>query len=397
MAHFLGVAGVVPEPVSEPAVATALVADDDESLQGLLGRYLEAEGLTVSTARTGREAIARIREAPPDLVFLDVEMPGKTGLDVLAAMREQRLDAAVIITTAYGSEEIVAEALRRGADDYLSKPFDHSDVQTVLDRTTARLLLRRQNAALRERIADHQRQLEDEVARAVQVVAELMPSSPPAIDGFDLAAACISAREVGGDFYDWERLPSGTLSLTVGDVMGKGLSAALLMATARAVVRALVPDRGPGDILQRTAAALDGDLGRSGAFVTLFHAQIDIQSGCTRYVDAGHGYVLLRRANGAIEELKPWGLPLGVDARERYQEGSVVLDPGDTLLIYSDGLTEARPDLFADRAAVASFIGGEGDAASIVRDVLAAVEEVRPLPDDLTVAVLRRQPIAAAV
>lgn len=397
MAHLLDVAESLAESTADLAIRNVLIADDDPSLRELLAQYLQAEGLAITQAGSGRAALARIHESPPDLVFLDVEMPGKTGLDVLAAIREIHVDAAVIITTAYGSEDIVAEALRRGADDYLRKPFDRADVQAVVDRTTARLLLTRQNRALRERLAEHRRELEQEVARAAQVVAELLPSSPPVAEGFDLAAACVSAREVGGDFYDWQRLPSGAVSLTVGDVMGKGLSAALLMATARAVLRALVGDRRPGEIMQRTAAALDADLGRSGAFVTLFHAQVDTQSGTMRYVDAGHGYVLLRRMNGTVEELKPWGLPLGIDSEERYHEGCISLDPGDTLVVYSDGLAEARPDLFGDTQAVATFIGEREDAAAIVRDALAAVAEVRPLPDDLTVAVVRRQPVAAAV
>jgi len=132
------------------------------------------------------------------------------------------------------------------------------------------------------------------------------------------------------------------------------------------VLRALVTDNSPAAAVQRTAAALDEDLARSGAFVTLFHAQIDIGGG-VRYVDAGHGYVLLRRADGRVEELRPWGLPVGVDAHERYVEGHVDLAPGDTLLIYSDGVAEARPDVFAlpvDVAACAAGEGGGGRAAS---------------------------------
>lgn len=135
---------------------------------------------------------------------------------------------------------ICCAPLRRGADDYLRKPFDRGDLQAVLDRTIAKLLLTRQNAELRERVMAHQRHIDGELAQAARVVAELLPPAPPVIAGFELAAACVSAREVGGDFYDWQLLPSGELSLTVGDVMGKGLSAALLMATVRAVLRALV-------------------------------------------------------------------------------------------------------------------------------------------------------------
>lgn len=381
---------------SEPVTFRVLVADDDEWTRHLLRNYLVNEGVDVQTVRNGEEAAERFLDQRPDIVFLDVEMPGRSGLDVLALIREQPVDTAVVITTAYGTDRVVATALRRGADDYLRKPFDRGDLQAVLDRTMARLLLTRQNAALRARLQDHQRRLDEELARAAAVVGELLPSQAPSLSGFEMAAACLSARELGGDFYDWQTLAGGGLSLTVGDVMGKGLSAALLMATVRAVLRALVTDNSPAVAVQRTAAALDEDLARSGAFVTLFHAQIDADGG-VRYVDAGHGYVLLRRADGRVEELRPWGLPVGVDAHERYVEGHVDLAPGDTLLIYSDGVAEARPDVFATPVDVAACAAGEGGATEVVERLMAAVTPVRPLPDDLTVVVLRRQPVAAGV
>lgn len=378
---------------AQPVTFRVLVADDDEWTRNLLRSYLESEGVEVEMVRSGVEAIARLLSRP-DIVFLDVEMPGRTGLDVLGQIREQQLDTAVIITTAYGSEDVVVRAMRQGADDYLRKPFDRGDLQAVLDRTIARLLLSRQNAALRMRVMEHQRHIDAELTRAAEVVAEWLPPAVPQIAGFDLAAACVSAREVGGDFYDWQQLPSGVLSLTVGDVMGKGLPAALLMASVRAVLRALVTDNAPAAVVQRTAAALDHDLARAGAFVTLFHAQIDAASGDIHYVDAGHGYVLLRRADGTVEELKPWGLPLGVDSNEQYAEGFVRLEPGDMLLVYSDGLTEARPDIFGDRDKVASYAAPGSDTRDAVQRLMDAVAAVRPLPDDLTVVVLRRHPAA---
>ena len=382
---------------AEPITFRVLVADDDEWIRNLLRSYLSAEGVDVETVRNGDEAITRFCKVHPDIVFLDVEMPGSTGLDVLEMIRGQSFDTAVVITTAYGSEDTAITALRRGADDYLRKPFEREDLQMVLDRTIARLLLTRQNATLRAHLVEHQRRADEELARAAAVVAELMPSAPPAMPGFELAAACLSARDVGGDFYDWQQLPSGALSLTVGDVMGKGLPAALLMATVRAVVRALVPDNDPADVVHRTAAALDHDLTRSGAFVTLFHAQVDRGTASIRYVDAGHGYVLLLRGSGEVEQLQQWGLPIGVDGTEGYPEGTVQLHPGDSLVIYSDGLTEARPDIFGARDRVAAYAHTRVTARQLIDDLMEEVRQVRPLPDDLTVVVLRRPPVEAAL
>lgn len=177
--------------------------------------------------------------------------------------------------------------------------------------------------------------------------------------------------------------------------MGKGMSAALLMATVRAVIRAMVSQHGPADAVQHTASSLDSDLARSGSFVTLFHAQLNTITGDLRYVDAGHGQALLRRSNGDIAPLQPWGLPLGVMTTERYSEGVVTLAPGDLLVIYSDGLSEARPELFRDQATLASQLTSD-DTAGVTAQKLVdlATAGGGPLPDDLTVVVVRRPPAA---
>ena len=300
---------------------------------------------------------------------------------------------AVILTTAYSSEQVAIAALRHGADDYLRKPFDRGEFQAALDRTLSRLTMSRQIKQLRKELEKKQVQLAEELARAAAVQSELLPIENPPLPGFEIGARCLPAREVGGDFYDWQQLPGGVLSLTVGDGMGKGMSAALLMATVRAVIRAMVSQHGPADAVQHTATSLDGDLARSGSFVTLFHAQLNTLTSEVRYVDAGHGQVLLRRADGTLEPLQPFGLPLGVLSTERYSEGRVTLEPGDVLVIYSDGLSEARPELFRDQQTLASqIVSDETAGATAQRLVDLATSTGGQLPDDLTVVVVRRSP-----
>jgi serine phosphatase RsbU (regulator of sigma subunit) len=226
------------------------------------------------------------------------------------------------------------------------------------------------------------------------VQAELLPTEQPALSGFEIGARCIPASAVGGDFYDWQQLPAGALSITVGDVMGKGMSAALLMATVRAVIRAMAAEHGPASAVRQTAAALDGDLARSGSFVTLFHAQLNVTTAELRYVDAGHGQVFLRRADGTLETLSPWGLPLGVASTDDYHEGSVTLGEGDLLIIYSDGLSEARPDLFRDQAALAAQIRQHERASETAQRLVELATSAGPLPDDLTVVAVRRATVA---
>lgn len=378
---------------ADDAAPKVLVIDDDQEIHRLLRARLEARGYQVADAASGEEGVTRLRECNPDLVFLDVAMSGMTGIDVLDVIRSQRLDVAVILTTAYSSEQVAIAALRHGADDYLRKPFDRGEFQAALDRTLSRLTMSRQIKHLRKELEKKQVQLAEELARAAAVQSELLPIENPPLPGFEVGARCLPAREVGGDFYDWQQLPGGVLSLTVGDVMGKGMSAALLMATVRAVIRAMVSQHGPADAVQHTAISLDGDLARSGSFVTLFHAQLNTVTSELRYVDAGHGQALLRRADGTLEPLQPFGLPLGVLSTEHYSEGAVTLGPGDVLVIYSDGLSEARPELFRDQQTLAAqIVTDETAGATAQRLVDLATATGGQLPDDLTVVVVRRSP-----
>jgi serine phosphatase RsbU (regulator of sigma subunit) len=366
-----------------------LIVDDDEDMHRLLRSRLEARGHTVVSADSGEQALTRLAEINPDLIFLDLAMSGLTGLDVLDILRARGLDIAIVLTTAYGSEQVAVEALRRGADDYLRKPFDRSEFQAVLDRTLFRLQLSRQNALLQRQLDEQGQQLAAELARAAEVQSELLPRDTPALSGFELAARCVPAREVGGDFYDWQQLP-GVLSLTVGDVMGKGMPAALLMATVRAVLRAAASEHQPAAAVQFAARALDEDLARSGAFVTLFHAELDLASARLRYVDAGHGHVVFLRADGTVEDLKPWGLPIGVLSDEEYAEGTVDFAPGDLLLIYSDGLTDARPEL-RDKQVLAGLLDPDSTAGDVAQMLASrAIAGGGRLPDDMTIVVLKR-------
>jgi serine phosphatase RsbU (regulator of sigma subunit) len=377
-------------------VPKVLVIDDDQDIHRLLRARLEARGYHVTAASSGEEGVTRLRELQPDLVFLDVAMSGMTGIDVLDVIRSQRLDVAVILTTAYSSEQVAIAALRHGADDYLRKPFDRGEFQAALDRTLSRLTMSRQIKQLRKELEKKQLQLAEELARAAAVQSELLPVENPPLPGFEIGARCLPAREVGGDFYDWQQLPGGVLSLTVGDVMGKGMSAALLMATVRAVIRAMVSQHGPADAVQHTATSLDGDLARSGSFVTLFHAQLNTLTSELRFVDAGHGQALLRRADGTLVPLQPFGLPLGVLSTEHYSEGVATLGAGDVLVIYSDGLSEARPELFRDQETLAAQISRSetaGETAQRLVDL--ATAQGGQLPDDLTVVVVRRSPAGA--
>ncbi|BCS55739.1 SpoIIE family protein phosphatase [Geobacter sp. SVR] len=229
-------------------------------------------------------------------------------------------------------------------------------------------------------------QLQVELHYAAEIQAKLLPRNGPDIPGFDVAARCLPAKQVGGDFFDWQEVCEGVWALTLGDVMGKGMAAAMLMATVRAAVRS-VSHNHPSRALQLAEAALQHDLDNSESFVTLFMGQLHAARRRLLYVDCGHGFAFVRRRDGTVRRLLPRGLPLGVPGSKAYREGSVTLEKGDTLVLYSDGLIDARPELKLDSHLLARQLEGAASAAEMLERLIGLTEQQGPQPDDVTVLV----------
>ncbi|HJQ99648.1 MAG TPA: PP2C family protein-serine/threonine phosphatase, partial [Candidatus Polarisedimenticolaceae bacterium] len=179
---------------------------------------------------------------------------------------------------------------------------------------------------------------EIEVARQVQI--SLLPKTQPTLPGWELASATIPANDVGGDLIDYLDGASGRLGIALGDVAGKGMGAALLCAKLQATLRALAPQAAS---LEHLGAALNGVLERSGLdnrYATLFYAEIESGSGELRYLNAGHNPAL-QVTSARIDTLSASSLPLGMLPGTAYGQGTATLGPGDLVVLYSDGITEA--------------------------------------------------------
>jgi phosphoserine phosphatase RsbU/P len=232
-------------------------------------------------------------------------------------------------------------------------------------------------------------QMQVELRYAAQIQAKLLPRSRPSVPGFDLAATCLPAKQVGGDFYDWQQVYPAVFNLTLGDVMGKGMAAAMLMATVRASLHAVTLYNTPAQALHHAEKALYADLEASESFVTLFHGQLNAEDKVFSFVDCGHGYVFVKRANGTVEGLSPRGLPLGVQGGEVYQEGMIQLEKGDVLVLYSDGLIDANPQLDLNNQILAEQISSDATSQEMVDRLIDLTGHPDPQPDDITVVVLR--------
>lgn len=232
---------------------------------------------------------------------------------------------------------------------------------------------------------------EDEMARAHELQQRLLPRRGADVPGLDIAGRCSPSRELGGDFYDWQPLGE-SLQLLVADVMGKGLAAALIAASVRAVARGTSLFN-PLDVsVGRVATSLASDLEESGSFVTLFAARLDPATGDLGYVDAGHGLACVI-SQGALRWLRGAGLPVGAVAGSTWQLQHDHLDPGDTLLLLSDGVLDVHGDEAGLAAAVlAAAAGGlpaSGTAAALVDRLVEGARE-RGATDDVTVVAVVR-------
>jgi serine phosphatase RsbU (regulator of sigma subunit) len=171
--------------------------------------------------------------------------------------------------------------------------------------------------------------------------------------------------------------------------MGKGMAAAMLMATARAALHAVTLYNSPSQALGLAEKSLQTDLENSESFVTLFHGQLDAAARTLTFVDCAHGYVFLRRTNGTVENLSPRGLPIGVQEGQLYQEGTIHFEKGDTLVLYSDGLIDANPQLELTNKIFARHLGGRKNALEMVDQLISLTGMPDPQPDDITVLVVR--------
>jgi sigma-B regulation protein RsbU (phosphoserine phosphatase) len=397
----------IPRSASAPDTPAAnpgpriLVVDDNDDNRYTLALYLDVEGYTnVVTAQDGEEAIARLERESFDLVLLDVMMPKTDGYGVLAWLKDKnRLhNLPVIMVSALNEMNSVVRCIELGAVDYLTKPFN-----PVLLR--ARLGASLDKKRLRDQVRAHLKRLEDELEAARKLQMGMVPRSFPAPSRdfpWDIHASIEPAREVGGDLYDVFRIADGSLCFFIGDVSGKGMPAALFMARTKSIIR-IVTDlmrtngmpAGPADIMARVNRELCRD-NESTMFVTLFFGMLSAETGVLSYCNAGHNppYRLGNSGPSAINDAT--GVVLGVDPAAAYAPGTLALEPGETLVLYTDGVTEAfnaANEPFSEERLCAVLAERGRSCAQIVEAVAAAIKNFvgdTPRSDDVALLALRR-------
>ncbi len=208
--------------------------------------------------------------------------------------------------------------------------------------TIAQKLLQMVHTMTYAQILDHEKMTED-LKKARQVQESLLPENPPVLPGWGLAVVLKPAHETSGDFYDFLTLPDGRLGLVIADVTDKGTSAALFMALGRSLWRTFAVDypENPEKTLEETNRRILADT-HGGLFITLFYGILDPNNGTFTYCSAGHHPAYLVRAiDGSVEELSRTGIPLGVLKDVSWISERIIIRPGDSLVLYTDGITDA--------------------------------------------------------
>lgn len=386
--------------------AQVLIVDDLEVNRDLLARRVARLGHAHACAVSGRDALQRLRQAPFDLVLLDITMPEMDGYEALAQMKADPLLAhiPVVMVTAIDGVDSVVRCLELGAEDYITKPFNPVVLKARIESSLNKKRVADLNAKLLQ-------SLSREMAIAQHIQLGFLPDSLPQLPGWPLAASCVPARQVGGDFYDALVLQDGRLAFTVADVCDKGVGAALYMALIRSLLRISLQQAKPGHaaapMLEQAVSFTNNYIAevhaRDNMFATVFTAILCPRTGQLHYINAGHDAPLLLRCGAQTPEtLTPEGLAVGMMAGQQHAARGLHLHAGDSLLAYTDGLPEALSppgEPYGEQRVCAALAAQPGNPQALVARInteLAQHMGSRPPHDDVTLLCLHAAGLAGS-
>jgi sigma-B regulation protein RsbU (phosphoserine phosphatase) len=366
-----------------------LIADDQPDLLDALELLLKGQGIEYDAVTSPEAALTALQSRPFDLVLMDLNYTGDTtsgreGIDLLARVQAFDRLLPVIVMTGWGSVDLAVEAMRRGVRDFVQKPWDNTHLLATLRQEIEHGRTRRREEAAEQR----------ELAEALKIQKRLLPQQVPQVDGWEVAVSWQPASGVGGDCFDAIRFDDARLALTIADVVGKGIPAALLMSNLQAAVRAFASEAvEPSALCQQVNRILCGNIAE-GRFISFFYCVLDAPAGVLTYTNAGHYLPMLVRADGAVERLGIGGPVLGVLPDAEYEQAQVGAAPGDRIVLFTDGLTEARnaaDEEFGEERLLAAAIEHRGCSAPALQARLAeavAAFSGGQLQDDATLIVL---------
>lgn len=384
-----------------------IIVDDQPIIRSGLAAFLMAypELQLVGEAGNGEEAVELCTLIQPDVVLMDVKMPHMDGITATHQIHARWPGIRVLILTSFKDDETVERAMQAGATGYILKDIGADDLIVAILKVFAgeRTIAAQdpQDSISGAPAHNDSPRTHQELISAGRIQASILPEQPPHLPGWDLTASLRSARETSGDFYDFIPLANGNLGIVIADVTDKGIGAALFMALSNTLIRTYaaqypaLPAFALGQVNRRILSDTRGSM-----FVTLFYGVLEPDTGRLRYVNAGHNppFLISAQKGKPVDRLRGTGMALGVMADAAWQQKVAKFNPGDTLLLYTDGVTEAQ-----DR--VGNFFGERrlqevirrsriSSSLELQQAVFAEVDRFSrqaPLYDDMTLVVVRRK------
>ena len=313
-----------------------LIADDQPDVLEALRLLLKSEGYQIEAVNSPAAVLDKLKSGPYDVLLMDLNYTrdttsGQEGLDLLARIQAIDSTLPVVAMTAWGSVELAVEAMQRGVGDFVLKPWENARLLNTLKSQIEKGQIKRTELR-RER---------EEFEEARAVGEALLPRTIPEVPGLEIATTSQPVHTLGGDYFDVLDLGNGKLGICIADVIGKGVPAALLMSNVQATVRTLATESMPPSEL---VARLNQSVHRNttpGKFVTFCYCIVDPNAHQVTYTDAGHCAPILVRSSGEVVRLDAGGAVLGVFPKWAYEQATVPLGPGDRLVLFTDGVTEA--------------------------------------------------------
>ena len=320
---------------SQNDAARVLIADDQVPVLDALQLLLKSHGFCTEAVSEPSQVLPALQSDPFDVVLMDMNYErdttaGDEGLELVSQIRSRDQNMPVLVMTAWGSVELAVEAMRRGASDFVQKPWQN---QQLLQKLRTQI-----ERGQRQRRA--QRSSEGELREAQEIQSKLLPRNLPAISDYEIAAITQPIRFVGGDYYNVVRVSENETALCIADVAGKGMAAALLMSSLQAALRPLIWQKLPPRELCRRLNRMLCEITPVSKFISFFYGVLNNEEHRLTYCNAGHNPPIVLRDGTGIE-LNAAGAVLGQFPDWAYEQSELPLRHGDSLLMFTDGLVEA--------------------------------------------------------
>lgn len=380
-----------------------LVVEDEPHFERLIQqrfrKKIRSQEYHFEFAANGIQALEKLKEhGEIDIILSDINMPQMDGLTLIGKLKEAGSRTKVIMVSAYGDMSNIRKAMNGGAYDFVPKPIDFADLEATIQKAIAEI----REIKKAHKTSRQLNQLQEELSVASRIQQTILPRNFDLVNSsgpFDIFAEMIPAKQVGGDFYDFFPIGADRLGLVIGDVSGKGIAAALFMTVSRSLVKAYgLKGLEAGACLEEVNNLLAQD-NISDFFVTVFYAVLHLQTGELNYCSAGHNPAYLLTPDSGVQPLEDnQHIPLGILQGYKYRSKRAKLDPGATLALYTDGITEARDrtgTFFAEDRLQQYLEKAIGKIPETI--VKGLVESVRQFSDrqtqtdDITIMAVKRQ------